>query len=184
MNCIGNDVSWPYGWPLGAYPKPQGQYYCSVGAKNSYGREIMNAHYKACLYAGVKIYGTNAEVMPGQWEFQIGTCKGIEIGDHLWMARYLLMRVAEMFGLDASFEPKPISGDWNGSGGHLNYSDNLTRNDTNLENIKKQMENLEKTHTRLIKLYGENNELRLTGNISIYISFLTLKKFLNHKYIK
>lgn len=183
MNCIGNDVSWPYGWPFGSYPKPQGQYYCSVGARNSYGREITNAHYKACLYAGVKIYGTNAEVMPGQWEFQIGTCHGIEIGDHLWMGRYLLIRVAEMFGLDVSFDPKPISGDWNGSGGHLNYSDKLSRNDNKLESIKKQMKKLEDTHNRLIKLYGENNELRLTGNFSNFILYQIFFIFKKIKYI-
>lgn len=31
-----------------------------------YGRDIVESHYKACLYAGVKICGTNAEVMPSQ----------------------------------------------------------------------------------------------------------------------
>jgi glutamine synthetase len=30
------------------------------------------------LYSGVKISGTNAEVMPAQWEYQIGPCLGIE----------------------------------------------------------------------------------------------------------
>ena len=57
----------------------------------------MDAHYKACLYSGIKISGTNCEVMPGQWEYQVGPCLGIEIGDMLWMSRYLLHRVAEDF---------------------------------------------------------------------------------------
>lgn len=75
---------------------------------------------KACLYCGIIISGTNAEVMAGQWEFQIGPCLGIEEGDHLWMARYLLKRVAEDYNVNVSFHPKPIEGDWNGAGAHTN----------------------------------------------------------------
>lgn len=55
----------PLGWPSSGFPGPQGPYYCSVGANNCYGRAIMDAHYKACLYSGIKISGTNCEVMPG-----------------------------------------------------------------------------------------------------------------------
>jgi len=173
MKTLGNDCSWPYGWPVGSYPTPQGRYYCSTGNKNCYGRELVTAHYKACLYAGVKIYGTNAEVMPGQWEFQIGTCKGIDIGDHLWMGRYLLDRVGEIYGVDITYDPKPVPGDWNGSGGHCNYSDNVTRGDTKMEGILKQMENMKKNHDRMVKLYGEGNEQRLTGILLIiYLIFL------------
>lgn len=43
-----------------------GPYYCGVGADRAYGRDIVEAHYRACLYAGVEICGTNAEVMPAQ----------------------------------------------------------------------------------------------------------------------
>ena len=70
--------------------KSQGQYYCSAGAQNAFGRQVAEEHLEACVYAGIKISGVNAEVAPGQWEFQIGPCVGIEEGDHLWMARYLL----------------------------------------------------------------------------------------------
>ena len=163
MQPVGTGLKWPYGWPFGSFPKPQGPYYCSVGSSNNFGRDVMDAHYKACLYAGVRIYGTNAEVMPGQWEFQIGTCKGIDIADHLWMSRYLLLRTGELFGLDVSFDPKPIVGDWNGSGCHTNFSTNGTRNEGGMEVIKQHMQNLTNTHSRLIKLYGENNQTRLTG---------------------
>lgn len=44
----------------------QGPYYCAAGADKSFGRDISDAHYKACIYAGINISGTNGEVMPGQ----------------------------------------------------------------------------------------------------------------------
>lgn len=163
MRKVGHCKEWPLGWPIAGYPRPQGPYYCSVGAENNQGREIMEAHYKCCLYAGVKIYGTNGEVMPGQWEFQIGTCKGIETADHLWMARYLLLRVAETFDVIINFDPKPVKGDWNGSGCHVNFSTNDTRNDISLKNINEHIEKLKESHSKSISLYGENNHLRLTG---------------------
>ena len=99
-----------------------GPYYCGVGANKVYGRDIVEAHYRACIFAGVKIAGTNAEVMPAQWEFQVGPCLGITMGDHLWMARFILQRVAEDFGIIVTFDPKPMEGDWNGAGAHTNYS--------------------------------------------------------------
>lgn len=52
-----------------------GPYYCGVGTGRIYGRDIVEAHYRACIFAGVKIAGTNAEVMPAQWEYQVSyTC--------------------------------------------------------------------------------------------------------------
>ncbi|KAJ0451720.1 putative glutamine synthetase [Helianthus annuus] len=96
------DVKWPLGWPVGGYPGPQGLYYCGAGADKSFGRDILDAHYKACLYAGINISGTNEEVMPGQiyhisnnylhWEFQVGPSVGIEARDHIWCARYRFFR--------------------------------------------------------------------------------------------
>lgn len=67
---VKNDfITKPLGWPTQGYPSPQGPYYCSVGANNCFGRAVMDAHYKACLYSGIKISGTNCEVKPGQWEY-------------------------------------------------------------------------------------------------------------------
>jgi glutamine synthetase len=163
MESIGTGLSWPYGWPKGGFPQPQGKYYCSVGSKCNKGREVMNFHYKMCLAAGVKVFGTNAETMPGQWEFQVGTCSGLEAGDHLWMARYLLYRTGEVYQVDINFDPKPISGDWAGSGCHTNFSTKQTREDTELKQILLDMEILRKNHERMLSFYGENNERRLTG---------------------
>jgi glutamine synthetase len=114
----------PLGWPTEGYyyPAPQGPYYCGVGAVEIAGREIVEAHTEACMQAGLGICGTNAEVMLGQWEFQVGPVGPVEVSDHLWMARFLLYRVAEDFGVNASISAKPIKGDWNGAGCHTNFS--------------------------------------------------------------
>lgn len=153
----------PYAWPENGYPAPQGPYYCGVGADRVYGRDVVEAHYKACLYAGVKICGTNAEVLPSQWEFQVGPCEGVSIGDHMWMARFILHQVAEDFGVVVSFDPKPISGDWNGSGLHTNFSTKKMREDNGITEIIKACDKLKRRHKEHILVYGKGNERRLTG---------------------
>uniref|UniRef100_A0A3P9N6C1 Glutamine synthetase n=1 Tax=Poecilia reticulata TaxID=8081 RepID=A0A3P9N6C1_POERE len=158
----------PFGWPSNGFPGPQGPYYCGVGADKAYGRDIVEAHYRACLYAGVNICGTNAEVMPAQWEFQVGPCEGIDMGDHLWVARFILHRVCEDFGVVASFDPKPIPGNWNGAGCHTNFSTKEMREDGGLKAIEESIEKLGKRHEYHIRAYdpkgGLDNARRLTGH--------------------
>ncbi|KAJ1525158.1 hypothetical protein ONE63_009993 [Megalurothrips usitatus] len=157
----------PFGWPKNGFPGPQGPYYCGVGANKVYARDIVEAHYRACLYAGISIAGENAEVMPSQWEFQVGPCEGISAGDQLWMARYLLHRVAEEYGIVVTLDPKPMPGDWNGAGAHCNFSTKAMRADNGILEIEKAIDKLSKQHLRHIQAYdpngGKDNERRLTG---------------------
>ena len=157
----------PLGWPKGGYPAPQGPYYCAVGADRIFGRHVMDSHYKACLYAGLTIAGTNVEVMPAQFEYQIGPCEGINSGDQVWISRYILHRVAEDFGVKVTLDPKPVSGDWNGAGSHCNFSTAEMRREDGIESIKQAIEKLSSHHDTHIKCYdpkgGEDNKRRLTG---------------------
>lgn len=141
----------------------QGQYYCSVGANNAFGREIASNAYHKCLAAGVKVSGMNAEVAPGQWEIQVGPCEGIESGDHLMICRYILHRVGEEYNVQVNMDPKLVKGDWNGSGCHVNYSTADMRNDGGYEHIIKAIEKLGLRHDEHMEWYGEGNEERMTG---------------------
>jgi len=154
---------WPYGWPKNGYPGPQGPYYCGVGTGRVYCRDIVEAHHKACMYAKLEISGTNAEVMPAQWEYQIGPCSGIDLGDQMWVSRWLLHRISEEFGAKVTFKPKPIPGDWNGAGLHTNVSTKEMRGDDGMKHIEAAMKALEPRHKEHILVYGEGNEDRMTG---------------------
>ena len=151
----------PLGWPNGGFPAPQGNYYCGIGADEVFGREIVEKHMVACLDAGIAIAGINAEVMPSQWEFQVGPSIGMDVADDLWMARWLLYRIAENYGVNAKLHPKPIAGDWNGAGAHTNFSTRAMRE--NVDACWDAIKKLEKKHEEHIRLYGNLIEMRLTG---------------------
>ncbi len=165
------DGTRPLGWPEQGFPGPQGPYYCAAGAENIFGRDIAEEHARLCLDTELMYYGMNAEVMPGQWEFQTGfrgdeseTADVLKIADHTWLARYLLHRVGEHYGVTVSFANKPIKGDWNGAGMHTNFSTNETRDKSKgRDAIKQATDRLSKKHREHIAVYGDGLSDRLTG---------------------
>ncbi len=154
----------PLGFPENGYPAPQGPYYCSVGAKNSFGREIVEEHLDLCLEAGLNVEGINAEVAAGQWEFQIFAKGAASAGDQIWVARYLLERTAEKYGVAVNWHCKPLGAlDWNGSGMHANFSNTLIRTAASKATIEKVCEAFRPVVKEHIEVYGADNHLRLTG---------------------
>lgn len=155
----------PLGFPGEGFPGPQGPYYTGVGYKNvgDIARQVVDDHIDICLDAGINLEGINAEVAKGQWEFQVFAEGSKKIGDDMWMARYLMLRTAEKYGLDIEWHCKPVAGDWNGSGMHCNFSTAFMREKGGEEYFNKLMAAFEKYANEHIAAYGPDNHLRLTG---------------------
>ena len=161
----------PLGWPEHGFPGKQGPYYCGVGSEQIFGRELANKHREVCLRAGIMYYGMNAEVMPGQWEYQIGyrgldeeDASALNICDHMWIARWLIHRLSEEYNIHVSHDNKPIKGDWNGAGMHTNFSTKQSRSKEHGQKaIADHIKKLEASHELHIKHYGDKLEERLTG---------------------
>jgi len=155
----------PLGFPesVNHYAKPQGEFYCGVGADQVVGREIVEDHLNSCLDVGLKISGINAEVMIGQWEYQIGPLSALDVSDQIIISRYLLYKVSEKYGVAVTIDPKPVHGNWNGSGCHINFSTKETMGEGGIDIINFLCEGLEDKHDEHIRAYGIGNERRMTG---------------------
>ncbi len=161
----------PLGFPEGGFPAPQGPYYCGAGFRNvgSVARQIVEEHLDLCLDAGINHEGINAEVASGQWEFQIFGKGSKKAADDVWMARYLLIRLCEKYGIDVEFHCKPIRGvynsplDWNGSGMHSNFSTKFMREVGGKEYFEALMAAFAKYMSEHVAVYGPDNHFRLTG---------------------
>jgi glutamine synthetase len=156
----------PLGFPVEGWPDPQGQYYCSVGARNAFGREIVEEHLELCIQTGLNIEGVNAEVATGQWEYQIFAEGAKAAGDQIWIARFLLERLGEEYGIYIEYHPKPLGDtDWNGSGMHANFSNETLRtcgDRATYESICEKFRPQDKIQ-EAIGVYGAYNDERLTG---------------------
>jgi len=160
----------PIGWENGT-PEAQGPYYCSVGSNVCFGKDFLEDVLDLSLDANLSITGSNMEVCPGQMEIQICD-QGIEASDQCVILSYILARLGEDYGYSIDWRAKPIEGDWNGSGCHVNFSTIQMR--TPLESspfetpngyneILKSIERLREKHHEHIEVYGDDNDSRLTG---------------------
>ncbi len=156
----------PLGFPAAGYPAPQGMYYTGVGYSNvgDIAREIVEEHLDLCLDAGINHEGINAEVAKGQWEYQIFGKGSKKAADEMWVARYLMQRLCEKYGVDIEYHCKPLGDtDWNGSGMHANFSTTYLRESGGKDYFMALMKAFEDAREDHIAVYGPHNEMRLTG---------------------
>ncbi|CAL8465723.1 g5259 [Coccomyxa elongata] len=165
FTLLNPQTCWPIGWPERATgAASSSQSYCGTGTGVAVGREFAEAHMRSCLHAGLRISGSRPDSIPGQWSYTVGPCRGIELGDHLWLSRYLLLRLSEQFKVIASTDPKPVPGDWSGNGAAIKYSTRETREEgKGWFVIQEHLKRLQQTHMQHMVAYGVGNAKRWGG---------------------
>ena len=153
----------PLGWSSGGYPPQQGPFYCGVGSDEVFGRPLVEEHMDICLRANIPICGINAEVMPGQWEYQIGAVDPISVADGLILSRWILYRLGENHNITVKLDPKPVA-ELNGAGAHTNFSTKQMRGENGILYIEEACKRLAHSHQKHIANYGHGIESRLTGH--------------------
>ena len=159
---------WPTGWGWdnkedeGMHPEDAGKSYCGIGSGNITQKWVSDSHVQACMRAGIRIAGTNAEVMKSQWEYQLFPSDPLVCADSLWISRYILERIAEQRNISINYDPKPFK-EYNGSGGHINFSTRDMREEGGEELFNNIIAALEENHNKTIESYGKDNKKRLTG---------------------
>ena len=156
---IDKNTNRPLGFPEQGEPEKQGKYYCSVGVNKCFKRQFLDEALEILVSMKIGVTGYNIEVCPGQMELQICN-EGIKACDELLLTRYVLIRLAEKYDVIVDFGAKPESGDWNGSGCHVNFSTNKTREENGYEIIKEYIKKLESKHKEHINIYGKDNFIK------------------------
>ena len=162
---IDSKTQLPLGWSdyEKSTPSSQGKYYCGVGSDTTKGRKLADTHAMLCNKVGISIHGTNAEVMLSQWEYQTSPKPVLVAADEVIISRFILQRIAEDMNVSISYEPKLVEGDWNGSGGHINFSTDYMRRESDLPYLTLLCASMEKYHEESMQYYGVGNDKRLTG---------------------
>ena len=157
----------PLGFPESGYPAPQGAvlHGCRLQERWRACPQDGRRTSRSMPVRGNQSRGTSTpKWAKGQWEFQIFGKGSKKAADEMWMARYLMLRLTEKYGIDIEFHCKPLGDtDWNGSGMHCNFSTTYMREVGGKEYFEKLMAAFGDAKEDHIKVYGPDNHMRLTG---------------------